>query len=66
MPRTTVTAIARMNAVRSLRRIPQTSWHVTELKTAGGGPTNGRIARWNGSPFSGSIGGHCTGRWREG
>ena len=32
MPRTTVTAIARMNAVRSSRRIAQTAnWQVNEL-----------------------------------
>ena len=62
MPRTTVTAIARMNAVRSSRRIPQTAiWQVNELRMSRivAGPTNGRIARWKGSPVSGLIGGHC-------
>ena len=46
MPRTTVTAIARRNAVRSSRRIAQTAyWQVNELRISRivAGPTNGRI-----------------------
>ena len=65
MPRTTVTAIARMNAVRSSRRIAQTAnWQVNELddqQDRAPGTTSGRIVeRWNGMELvSGLIGGHC-------
>ena len=62
MPRTTVTAIARMNAVRSSRRIPQTAnWQVTELRIRMivAGRTSGNAETAKASPVSGLSGGHC-------
>ena len=58
IPSATVTVIARMNAVRSSRRIAQTAnWQVNELMISRivAGPTSGRIlsVSWN------SSGGHC-------
>ena len=63
MPRMTVTAIARMNAVRSSRRIAQTAiWQVTELRIRRivAGPTSGNAETSKAWPVSGLSGGHCT------